>query len=145
MRLIGLCWFFLMAGWVQADDLLGEVTPEIIVLQPGFTLPEGEQPAISDEWRDSLQGLELVVLFGTWCHDSVREVPRLMALVQALGLKATYFAVSRDKEEPMVVVERYHLRHTPTVVVLRNGEEIGRIVERPHTNWLEDLQALAVI
>ncbi|XQF94166.1 hypothetical protein ACOBV9_23095 (plasmid) [Pseudoalteromonas espejiana] len=28
-----------------------------------------------------LEGKELIVLFGTWCHDSQREVPKLIKLL----------------------------------------------------------------
>jgi thioredoxin 1 len=34
-----------------------------------------------------LSGKSLVVLFGTWCHDSVREVPRLLKLLDVSGVK----------------------------------------------------------
>ena len=47
--------------------------------QPGNLL----DPAL---FRD----IEIYVLFGTWCHDSQREVPRFLQLLNSLNIQENY-------------------------------------------------------
>ena len=47
--------------------------------------------------------LKVKILFGTWCHDSEREVPRMLKLLAASGVKEENISlISLDirKEEP---------------------------------------------
>lgn len=88
--------------------------------------------------------IELVVLFGTWCHDSVREVPRLLKLVNSANnpnLSVKLVAVSLDKQQPQYI-EPLSLKYTPTIVVVHEGNEIGRIVESPTTTLSDDLMRI---
>ena len=34
--------------------------------------------------------IEIYVLFGTWCHDSQREVPRFLQLLNSLNIQENY-------------------------------------------------------
>lgn len=73
-----------------------------------------DYPDFSDEYhrfqpteRDfqrmrKLEGKSILVLFGLWCHDSQREVPRLIKLVQGSRVKLTkmtLLAVDANKQE----------------------------------------------
>ncbi|PKF55052.1 thioredoxin [Alteromonadales bacterium alter-6D02] len=81
------------------------------------------------------ESYEFVVLFGTWCHDSVREVPRLIKLFERGNKKLQLIGVNTNKEAD----EKYHLRFTPTLIVYQHGHEIGRIVEKPNQTWTVDI------
>ena len=91
-------------------------------------------------------GAEVVVLLGTWCSDSRREVPRLWRALDEVGglvpFEIEYLAVDRDKAEPADLVAAYDLRYVPTFVVRRGGEEVGRIVESSPNGIEVDLLAL---
>ena len=63
-------------------------------------------------------GLKVKILFGTWCHDSEREVPRVLKLLAASGVKEesiSLIALDILKEEPtgrekaLVLRTRLHL------------------------------------
>lgn len=85
---------------------------------------------------------QLVILFGTWCHDSVREVPRMLKLLSVSGVplaELTLIGLDRRKRDPAGMASRYELRYTPTFIVLQSGEEIARVVERPQQSLAEDL------
>jgi hypothetical protein len=84
----------------------------------------------------------LEVYFGSWCSDSRREIPRLLAILEAAGplpLKTRFYGIDRAKKEPARLVARIDLERVPTLVIRVEGEEIGRIVERPQTTLEHDL------
>jgi cyclophilin family peptidyl-prolyl cis-trans isomerase/HEAT repeat protein len=82
------------------------------------------------------------VIMGTWCSDSLREVPKFLRIVdelksQGVALPATFVAVDRAKEKP-VKVEK-----VATFIYYRGDRELGRIVERPQALLEDDLLAIA--
>ena len=104
-----------------------------------------EVPAVIDELPADL---EVKILFGTWCHDSEREVPRMLKLLAASGVKEENISlISLDirKEEPEGRAKALGVRFTPTFVFLSDGQELGRIVERPTTSLLDDMVAITSV
>ena len=90
-------------------------------------------------------GVSVLLFFGTWCHDSEREVPRLLKLLETAGLsedKLTLIALDYRKREPEGRATKFNVRYTPTAIFMRDGEEVGRIVERPNTSLYEDIKAM---
>ena len=91
-------------------------------------------------------GAEVLIVLGTWCSDSRREVPRLWRALDETGglvpFGIEYLAVDRDKEEPAELLEGLDLAYVPTLVVRRDGEEVGRIVESSPNGIERDLLAL---
>ncbi|WP_394189239.1 TlpA family protein disulfide reductase [Pseudoalteromonas atlantica] len=89
-----------------------------------------------------LDGKDIVVLFGTWCHDSEREVPRLLKLIaqSEVALKSlTLVGVGYDKRDPQGIAQQYNLKYTPTMIVLEDGKEIARMIEKPKVSLASDL------
>ncbi len=85
------------------------------------------------------------LIAGTWCDDSREEMPRLFPLLTASGVNTDaveIWGVSRSKREPTAIVQTNAIEYVPTLVVMRSGKEIGRIVEHPKTSWEADLQAI---
>ena len=89
--------------------------------------------------------LKVKILFGTWCHDSEREVPRMLKLLAASGVKEENISlISLDirKEEPEGRAKAMGVRFTPTFVFFSEGAELGRIIERPIVDLAHDVTAL---
>ncbi len=90
-----------------------------------------------------LSGKKVTALFGTWCHDSEREVPRLLKLLEAADVKVselTLFAVDRQKQDPEGFSKKYNLLYTPTIIVADiENNELGRIVEKPNVDLASDI------
>lgn len=88
----------------------------------------------------------LYVALGTWCGDSHREIPRLMKILDTLDFpenQLQILAVDRQKTAPNDEHKKFNIKFVPTVIVLKDGKEIGRIVENPTTGYLErDLLAI---
>jgi thiol-disulfide isomerase/thioredoxin len=91
-------------------------------------------------------GAEVLVVLGTWCSDSHREVPRLWRALDEVGgfvpFAIEYLAVDREKAEPADLLAGLDLRYVPTFIVRRDGEEVGRIVESSPNGIESDLLAL---
>ncbi len=95
-------------------------------------------------------GAAVTVYLGTWCSDSQRELARLWRGFDDAGLGVmveppfdlTYVAVDRDKVEPAGRLEGVGLEFVPTFVVVRGGEEVGRVVEIAPNGIEHDLLAL---
>lgn len=86
--------------------------------------------------------IDVLVFFGTWCKDSVSEVPKILRTLDMAGnkdLRLTLYGVDRAKKEGLGMSERFDIRRVPTTVVLRDGIELGRIVEYPATSNEEEL------
>ncbi|WP_299079774.1 thioredoxin family protein [uncultured Paraglaciecola sp.] len=89
-----------------------------------------------------LSGKKLVVLFGTWCHDSEREVPRLLKLLDLSGVELqelSLYGVNYNKEEPSNLHQKFNLVSSPTIILLQDDIELGRIIEKPVKSLGEDL------
>ena len=89
--------------------------------------------------------LEVKILFGTWCHDSEREVPRMLKLLAASGVKAeniSLIALDIRKEEPEGRAKALGVKYTPTFIFFSDGNEQARIIEHPSKGFKEDLSAL---
>jgi hypothetical protein len=99
-------------------------------------------------------GAEVTVLLGTWCSDSRREVSRLWRALDEIGATAeggaggglpftlAYIGVDETKQQPAAAVTAAGLQLVPTLIVRRNGREVGRIVETSPHGVEVDLLAL---
>ena len=89
--------------------------------------------------------LEVKILFGTWCHDSEREVPRMLKLLAASGVREeniSLIALDIRKEEPQGRAKALGVKYTPTFIFFSDGNEQARIIERPKKSLAEALAAL---
>jgi thiol-disulfide isomerase/thioredoxin len=90
--------------------------------------------------------VEILTFMGTWCSDSQREVPHLYKILDAVHFKRkkmTVIAVDnhpdRRKTSPGGEEKGWNIEYVPTFIVLKNGREIGRIVESPMETLEKDL------
>ena len=121
----------LLVGNIKPDELLGaypsfRVGYETFEVEP-LNLPEDSS---------------VLLFFGSWCHDSEREVPRLLKLLETAGLsedQLTLIALDYRKREPEGRAAEFNVRFTPTAIFMREGVEVGRIVERPATTLHEEI------
>jgi thioredoxin 1 len=87
--------------------------------------------------------LHVEVYFGSWCHDSVREVSRFLKIVaQSPTLSNRLIALDYAKSEPSGSAKNHDIKYTPTFIVYQNDKEIGRIIERPKVSLTTDISAM---
>lgn len=73
-----------------------------------------------------------MVFFGTWCPDSHYVVPRFYKILEKAGIHTnhvTLFALDRTKKDAAHFANNFNVQHVPTIIILREGKEIGRVVE----------------
>ena len=70
-------------------------------------------------------------------------MPQLMKIFKLMDLDletiTIYGLTYKEKTEPTGTYLKYDIKRVPTLVVLRDGEEIGRIVEYPVESLEKDL------
>jgi thiol-disulfide isomerase/thioredoxin len=87
--------------------------------------------------------LYIDVYFGSWCHDSAREVPRFLKMVaENPSIFKRLIALDYDKSEPKGSAKSHDIKYTPTFIVYQNNKEIGRIIERPNVSLTADISAM---
>jgi hypothetical protein len=83
--------------------------------------------------RAATPGAEVVVYLGVWCPDSQHDVPKLWRAFEQAGaplpFSVKYVGVDRDKRDPAGAAQAAGVRYVPTVIVRRDGREVGRVVE----------------
>ena len=92
--------------------------------------------------------LTVTIFFGTWCHDSEREVPRVLKLLAASGVEEkniSLIGLDIRKQEPEGRAKVLGIKYTPTFIFFSGGKEIGRIIERPTISLRDDIAAIASV
>lgn len=102
--------------------------------------PEAGAQAGLKVHADSLQ---LVAFMGTWCGDSHFIIPKFFTLLDAAGFPGnhvTVIGVDRAKKTPGHLAEALQVINVPTLIVFKNGKELGRVVEYGKTGaWDKEL------
>lgn len=142
-----LCSVNLNASEDRLPDHVGEISPaKLLASYPEFAKEYANYHPNEEELSaiKVLEGKEVMALFGTWCHDSEREIPRLLKLLDQAQVQPSeliLYGVSRQKDDPAGYAEKYGLRYTPTLIVQDQGQEIARIIERPEGKLAADFAA----
>ncbi|HUR81648.1 MAG TPA: thioredoxin family protein [Thermoanaerobaculia bacterium] len=100
--------------------------------------PDGK---IVDRLRAIDQPVTLQVVMATWCGDSRQHVPRLLKSIARANnpnITVELTGVGPDFTTPMAVVSGENITNVPTVIVRREGRELGRYVETPAAATIED-------
>lgn len=133
------------------EVLVGEVTREQVeAAVPDWVQAEVEatpDPAAVQALAAVRPGAEVTVYLGTWCGDSRRELARLWKALDVAGgpslpIGFVYIAVDPTKQEPSQLLLGSGLQYVPTLIVRRDGHEVGRIVETAPGGIEHDLLSL---
>ena len=86
-------------------------------------------------------GVQLVIFLGTWCEDSHLIIPKLFPFLDAAGFSTdhvTLIGVDRNKKTISHLTDAFHVKNVPTVIVMKKGKELGRVVEYGRTGMVEN-------
>ncbi|OEK05977.1 hypothetical protein BFP71_06995 [Roseivirga misakiensis] len=94
--------------------------------------------------RRKLKDLKILAFMGTWCHDSNREIPRLIRVCEELGIadQLELYALDVDKTSVAGRESGFNIRKTPTIIFMLEGKEIARILEEPKVSFEQDLEKI---
>jgi thiol-disulfide isomerase/thioredoxin len=113
----------------------GVCTFEDIMTLPDFdfnTVPELDTEALSG-LRKTLGDFEIIVFIGTWCEDSQLLIPQLYHVLNATNYpisRIQMFGVDRGKQSLHGASEAYNILFVPTIILMKDGKEQGRITEQ---------------
>ena len=96
--------------------------------QQGFTANPQAVAALKAKGKD----IEFIVFGGTWCDDTRVLLPRYFSWLEASNFpqeKVTLIGVDRNKKTLSHLAEALGVINVPTFIVMKNGKEIGRVVE----------------
>lgn len=88
------------------------------------------------------QNITFIMISASWCPDSETEVPKyfkLMELCEVDDSKISLYGVDREKKEATGTSQKYKIEKVPTLIILKDMLEIGRIVEFPVLSWEDDI------
>ncbi|OFV82225.1 MAG: hypothetical protein A2Y78_00620 [Acidobacteria bacterium RBG_13_68_16] len=108
---------------------------------------ERESYKPQSKWLEMLRTAKLryglVVAMGTWCGDSREQIPRLQAILLALGEHSAFdpprlVGTDRSKSIDTKLYPYGAVELVPTIVVTAGGSEVGRVVESPKSGSIEE-------
>lgn len=74
----------------------------------------------------------VLIFGGTWCPDTQNLLPQFYRLADAAGFadsSITLIGVDHNKTTLDNLEKTFHLINVPTFIMLKNGKEVGRVVE----------------
>ncbi len=95
--------------------------------------------------KKHLPDYDFVVLMGTWCDDTHVLLPKYYKVLQQTNYpmaKLKMYGVDRAKTTKYVEHKLYKIVNVPTIIVIKNHTEVGRIVETTKRNIETDLIAI---
>lgn len=88
--------------------------------------------SVVNSFANKKDSLAFMVFLGTWCMDSHYVVPRFYKILKLAGInsdKVSLFALDRTKKDAAHFATTFNIQHVPTIIILKEGREIGRVVE----------------
>jgi thiol-disulfide isomerase/thioredoxin len=125
-------------GYVERALL---ATPQFHAFQTGYDTVRVQEELTEFVGR-VCEGSEVLVFFGGWCSDSRREVPHFLKIADRAGFAAgsiKLYSLDRTKKSPDGLTEQFGIQFVPTFIFMREGGEVGRIVESPKATLEQDM------
>ena len=138
---VALACLFSLSCKSKPKDLIGSFDRIMLESQPyvewyNAEINNYELDTVSLDSLDAgaFEQVEMLVYLGTWCSDSRREVPRFMKILDHLNVKQSKLnltGLDREKSAPDYQENVWNIEFVPTMIFLKEGKEIGRIIETP--------------
>lgn len=78
------------------------------------------------------KNVSYIIFGGTWCEDTQFILPKFFKLQEKAGISdssITFFAVNRQKQTIGNIAAAMNITNVPTIIVMKNGKEVGRVIE----------------
>lgn len=132
--------------------LNGIITKYILQNDPSFNWYNSSSSGYTPDIRivnamEAAKGKVQFILFGgTWCEDTQFILPKFFKLQEQSGIpdeSISFFGVDREKKTLSNFADAFKITNVPTIILMKDGKEIGRIVEYGKTGkWDEELAAM---
>lgn len=91
--------------------------------------PNAETVNALQQRKDTVR---IIAFMGTWCEDSQFIIPKFFSLLDAAGVskdRVTVIGTDRAKKTLGNLSETLNVKLVPTLIVMQDGKELGRVVE----------------
>jgi hypothetical protein len=121
----------ILRGTISFNDLLRESTCHWLTdSAKTYTPNEFVLSELGRMWHD----YRFVVFAGTWCEDTQHWLPRFYKTIQEADIPEyaiEMYGVDRKKRALNHEEKVYKILYVPTIIVMHQQREVGRIVESP--------------
>jgi thiol-disulfide isomerase/thioredoxin len=86
--------------------------------------------------------IKFILFGGSWCSDSKEQMPRFFKILKLCDYpidKVELYGLDRKKEEQTGIAKALQILNVPTLIIIKNNNEVGRIIETPSHSWEEDI------
>lgn len=100
---------------------------------------------IIDQLKPLKNEINVLVIAGTWCGDTQRELPRFFKIANEIGIPNNHIEmimVDENKKTDAFNISVLQVTNIPTFIFFKNGKETGRIIEKTVGSMEEDLVKL---
>jgi thiol-disulfide isomerase/thioredoxin len=134
------------------EMLLGHCTRSCLMQKPfsdWFTKNYDDykvDSSLTKEIGKLMKNKNITIFLGSWCGDSRREVPRMLKILDAAGIKEKQYDiifVSNEaglyKQSPQHEEKGKNIKRVPTFIISEVRNEKARIIEYPKESLEKDL------
>lgn len=135
----------MLKGIITKSDLMADTSFNKWYAESQRIYPRPDTAAVN-AFRNNKDNIYFLFFGGTWCEDTHFILPKFFKIQEVSGFPenhVTVFAVDRKKNVTGNLAHAMNIKATPTIVVMKNGKEIGRVVEYGKTgHWDTELAAI---
>jgi thiol-disulfide isomerase/thioredoxin len=133
--------------WEGNEILVGKISyAQMVQYTEAWFNKEYDFYRINEERLEKIKPLlkdkRVVLIMGTWCEDSQREVPGMMKILDQTGYNTAemeIIAIDEDKRTKEGLENAYNLAYVPVLIFFEEEKEINRIVEFPINSLEQDM------
>jgi thiol-disulfide isomerase/thioredoxin len=133
--------------WEGNEILVGKISyAQMVQYTEAWFNKEYDFYRINEERLEKIKPLlkdkRVVLIMGTWCEDSQREVPGMMKILNQAGFNIAemeIIAIDEDKRTKEGLENAYNLAYVPVLIFFEEEKEINRIVEFPINSLEQDM------
>lgn len=92
--------------------------------------------------NENIDKVKIIVVLGSWCSDSRREVPRFYKILDEINFpeeNLTVIAVDRTKSAKHKALKNISVEKVPTFYFFRDKKLAGEIIETPKISLEQDM------
>ena len=134
----------MLVGIIDKNDLIGDTSFKWYA-ESQRIYPRPDTAAVN-AFRKNKDKIYFLFFGGTWCEDTHFILPKFYKIQEASGFpenRITVFAVDRKKNGTGNIAHAMNITRTPTIVVMKDGKELGRLIEYGKSgHWDEELAAI---
>jgi thiol-disulfide isomerase/thioredoxin len=119
----------ILKGFIAKKDLVSDTAFNWFIKNGKEYTPNAD---VVKQYAANKDSVNIIVFGGTWCGDTKHLLPQFYATTDAAGFpesRITLIGVDHSKKTLFNLSEAFAITNVPTFIVMKNGKEIGRVVE----------------